>query len=69
MRQTTVLTLLPAAIMSVALFFLKYEVTDLEEEFFRYSFHEQLRYSIVPNERIHAFDWSQIAVPIKRDPL
>ena len=32
MRQTTVLTLLLAAIMSVALFFLKYEVTDLEEE-------------------------------------
>ena len=32
MRQTTVLTLLLATIMSVALFFLKYEVTDLEDE-------------------------------------
>ena len=33
MRQTsTVLTLLLAAVMGVALFYLKYEVTDLEEE-------------------------------------
>ncbi len=32
MRQTTILTLLLAAIMSVALFYLKYEVTDLEQE-------------------------------------
>ena len=32
MRQTTILTLLLAAVMSVALFFLKYEVADLEQE-------------------------------------
>lgn len=32
MRQTTIFTLLVAAIMSVALFYLKYEVTDLEAE-------------------------------------
>ena len=32
MRQTTILTLLLAAIMSVALFYLKYEGTDLEQE-------------------------------------
>ena len=32
MRQTTIFTLLVAAVMSVALFFLKYEVTHLEEE-------------------------------------
>ena len=32
MRQTTIFTLLIAAIMSVALFYLKYEVTDLEAE-------------------------------------
>ena len=31
MRQTTILTLLLAAIMSVSLFFLKYEVADLEQ--------------------------------------
>lgn len=32
MRQTTIFTLFVAAVMSVALFFLKYEVTNLEEE-------------------------------------
>lgn len=32
MRQTTLLTLLAAGIMTVALFYLKYEVTSLEEE-------------------------------------
>ena len=32
MRQTTIFTLLLAAIMSVALFYLKYEVTDLEQD-------------------------------------
>ena len=32
MHRTTILTLLIAAVMSVALFFLKYEVTHLEEE-------------------------------------
>ena len=32
MRQTTIFTLLIAAAMSVALFYLKYEVTDLEAE-------------------------------------
>ena len=32
MRSTTILTLLLSAVMSVALFFLKYEVADLEQE-------------------------------------
>jgi cell division protein FtsL len=32
MRQTTILTLILAAVMSVALFYLKYEVTNLEKE-------------------------------------
>jgi len=32
MRQATIITLLVAAMMSVALFFLKYEVIDLETE-------------------------------------
>src|SRR4051812_29406728 len=32
MRRTTIVTLLVAAVMSVALFFLKYEVTGLEDQ-------------------------------------
>jgi hypothetical protein len=32
MRRTTIVTLLLAAVMSVALFFLKYEVTGLEDQ-------------------------------------
>lgn len=32
MRQTTIFTLLVAAVMAVSMFFLKYEVTNLEQE-------------------------------------
>ena len=32
MRQTTILTILLAAVMSVALFYLNFEVTELEDE-------------------------------------
>jgi cell division protein FtsL len=57
MRQTTILTLLLAAIMSVALFYLKYEVTDLEQEL------DTLNRAIVTDqEGIHVLkaEWSHL---------
>jgi hypothetical protein len=57
MRQTTIFTLLLASIMSVALFYLKYEVTDLE----RYL--NNLNRAIVTNqETIHVLnaEWSHL---------
>ena len=57
MRQTTMFTLLVAAIMSVALFFLKYEVTNLEEEL------ETLNRAIDANhETMHVLraEWSHL---------
>lgn len=57
MRQTTILTLLLAAIMSVALFYLKYEVTDLEQEL------DVLNRAIVADqEGIHVLkaEWSHL---------
>ena len=57
MRQTTIFTLLLAAIMSVALFYLKYEVTDLEQEL------DILNEAIVTDqEAIHVLnaEWSHL---------
>jgi cell division protein FtsL len=57
MRQTTILTLLLAAVMSVALFYLKYEVTNLEQEL------EVLnRKIIVKKEGVHILkaEWSHL---------
>ncbi len=57
MRQTTILTLLLAAVMSVALFYLKYEVTDLEQEL------DVLNRAIVADqEGIHVLkaEWSHL---------
>jgi len=57
MRQTTILTLLLAAVMSVALFYLKYEVTDLEQEL------DVLNRAIVSDqEGIHVLkaEWSHL---------
>ena len=57
MRQTTIFTLLLAAIMSVALFYLKYEVTDLEQEL------DILNKAIVTDqEAIHVLnaEWSHL---------
>ena len=57
MRQTTILTLLLAAIMSVALFYLKYEVTELEQEL------DVLNRAIVKDqESIHVLkaEWSHL---------
>jgi cell division protein FtsL len=57
MRQTTILTLLLAAVMSVALFYLKYEVTDLEQEL------DVLNRAIVTDqEGIHVLkaEWSHL---------
>ena len=57
MRQTTILTLFVAAVMSVALFYLKYEVANLED---RISY---LNSSIVDHEEgIHVLnaEWSHL---------
>jgi cell division protein FtsL len=57
MRQTTIFTLLLAAIMSVALFYLKYEVTDLEQDL------RTLNKAIVTDrEAIHVLnaEWSHL---------
>ncbi|MDA0238792.1 MAG: hypothetical protein O3A84_02045 [Proteobacteria bacterium] len=57
MRQTTIFTLLVAAIMGVAVFYLKYEVTDLEAEL------ERLNHMIVSDrEAVHVLkaEWSHL---------
>ena len=57
MRQTTIFTLLLASIMSVALFYLKYEVTDLEQDL------NELNKAIVTDqEAIHVLnaEWSHL---------
>ncbi len=57
MRQTTIFTILVAAVMSVALFYLKYEVTYLEGEL------DALNQSIVDDrESIHVLkaEWSHL---------
>ena len=57
MRQTTIFTLLLASIMSVALFYLKYEVTDLERHL------NNLNRAIVTDqETIHVLnaEWSHL---------
>ena len=57
MRQTTILTLILAAIMSVGLFYLKYEVTDLEQEL------DTLNKAIVNDQKaIHVLnaEWSHL---------
>jgi hypothetical protein len=57
MRQTTAFTLFVAAVMAVSLFFLKYEVTNLEQEL------EGLNKKIVADhEAIHVLnaEWSHL---------
>ena len=57
MRQTTILTLILAAIMSIGLFYLKYEVTDLEQEL------DTLNNAIVTDQKtIHVLnaEWSHL---------
>jgi len=57
MRQTTAFILFVAAVMAVSLFFLKYEVTNLESEL------ESLNRKIVSNhEAIHVLkaEWSHL---------
>ena len=57
MRQTTIFTLILAAIMSVALFYLKYEVTDLEQDL------DALNKAIIADqEAIHVLnaEWSHL---------
>jgi cell division protein FtsL len=57
MRQTTIFTLLLASIMSVALFYLKYEVTDLEQHL------NNLNKAIVTDQKsIHVLnaEWSHL---------
>ena len=57
MRQTTAFTLFIAAVMAVSLFFLKYEVTNLEQEL------ESLNRKIVADhEAIHVLkaEWSHL---------
>ena len=57
MRQTTIFTLLVAAVMSVAVFYLKYQVTDLEAEL------ERLNGTIVSDRQtIHVLraEWSHL---------
>lgn len=57
MRQTTILTILVAAVMSVGLFYLKYEVTNLESEL------DVLNRSIIDErEAIHVLkaEWSHL---------
>ena len=57
MRQTTIFTLLLASIMSVALFFLKYEVTDLEQHLNNIN-----RAIVTDQESIHVLnaEWSHL---------
>ena len=57
MRQTTVLTILLAAVMSVALFYLNFEVTELEDEL------DSLNEKIISDrETIHVLkaEWSHL---------
>ena len=57
MRQTTILTILLAAVMSVALFYLNFEVTELEDEL------DNLNTKIVSDrETIHVLkaEWSHL---------
>ncbi len=57
MRQTTVFTLLVAAVMAVSLFFLKYEVTNLEQQL------DGLNRSIIADhDAIHVLkaEWSHL---------
>lgn len=57
MRQTTIFTLLVAAVMGLAVFYLKYEVTDLEAEL------ERLNHAIVSDrEAVHVLkaEWSHL---------
>jgi cell division protein FtsL len=57
MRQATILTLLLASIMSVALFYLKYEVTDLEQHL-----NDLNRAIVTDQESIHVLnaEWSHL---------
>ncbi len=57
MRQATIITLLVAAMMSVALFFLKYEVNGLESEL-----NELNRGIVSDRESIHVLEaeWSHL---------
>ena len=57
MRQATIVTLLVAAMMSVALFFLKYEVTGLENELNALN-----RATVADRESIHVLEaeWSHL---------
>ena len=62
MRQATIITLLVAAMMSVALFFLKYEVNGLESEL------NALNRAIVADrELIHVLEaeWSHLNEPAR----
>ena len=62
MRQATIVTLLVAAMMSVALFFIKYEVNGLESEL------NALNRSIVADrELIHVLEaeWSHLNEPAR----
>ena len=57
MRQTTILTILLAAVMSVALFYLNFEVTELEDEL------DSLNKKIVSDRKtIHVLkaEWSHL---------
>lgn len=57
MRQTTIFTLLVAAVMGLAVFYLKYEVADLEDEL------KALNRSIVADrEAVHVLkaEWSHL---------
>ena len=57
MRQTTIFTLFVAAVMSFALFYLKYEVTNLENEL------NSLNRSIISDrEAVHVLkaEWSHL---------
>jgi hypothetical protein len=57
MRQATIITLFVAAMMSVALFFLKYEVNNLESEL-----NELNRMIVSDRESIHVLEaeWSHL---------
>ena len=57
MRQTTIITIAIAAVMSIALFYLKFEVTNLEDEL------DSLNQSIISDrESIHVLkaEWSHL---------
>lgn len=57
MRQTTIITIAIAAVMSIALFYLKFEVTNLEDEL------DSLNQSIISDrETIHVLkaEWSHL---------